>query len=382
MSKSKTFTVVSLFSGIGGMDLGFQYAGFETIWANEISGNAAKSYEINFGLKPTNEDINKISPEDIPDSDIIIGGPPCQSFSLVGKKLPNDPRGKLVFRFMEIVQSKLPKAFVMENVPGLAASRISGMRLTQYLAEELNQAGYNVKVVKLNAVDFMIPQRRNRIFIIGIRNGEICLPEPTTFAKECYNIDLNEFDVSARGAIGDLGACVCHRELAQYKHSPHSIFSSLMRKNNNDKVTLHECPTMSNKDIELLKHIPPGGNYQDVPDDISTMRIMNFKKSGGRTTTYGRLHPDRPSYTINTYFRRPNVGSNFHYSEPRLITPREAMRFQSLPDHFQICYSSQDERNAFIGNAVPPLLAHAIAWSLKNGLERRKGSTPRQGRLF
>ena len=107
----------------------------------------------------------------------------------------------------------------------------------------------------------------------------------------------------------------------------------------------------------------------DVPDEIATGRIKKFKETGGRTTTYGRLHPDKPSYTINTYFRRPNVGSNFHYAQPRLITPREAMRFQSFPDHFEIQQGgAQDQRNALIGNAVPPLLARAIAWSVKRVL--------------
>jgi DNA (cytosine-5)-methyltransferase 1 len=121
---------------------------------------------------------------------------------------------------------------------------------------------------------------------------------------------------------------------------------------------------MSSTDMQIVQHIPPGGNYQDIPDSISTGRVMKFKETGGRTTTYGRLHPDQPSYTINTYFRRPNVGCNFHYSEPRLITPREAMRLQSMPDHWELVFSSQDARNALIGNAVPPLMGHAIAWSV------------------
>ena len=144
-----------------------------------------------------------------------------------------------------------------------------------------------------------------------------------------------------------------------------------MRLKEPSRVTLHECPRMSETDKNLVRHIPPGGNYRDIPDDIATGRVLKFKKTGGRTTTYGRLHPEKPAYTINTYFRRPNVGCNFHYSENRLITPREAMRFQSIPDHFNLCYSSQDERNAFIGNAVPPFLAHAIAWSIKKQLVQK-----------
>jgi len=113
-----------------------------------------------------------------------------------------------------------------------------------------------------------------------------------------------------------------------------------------------------------VKHIPPGGNYTNIPDEISTTRIMSFKKTGGRTTTYGRLHPEKPAYTINTYFNRPNVGANYHYEDERLITVREALRLQSFPDHFTPYYSNQRSLHMQVGNAVPPLLARAIAESL------------------
>jgi DNA (cytosine-5)-methyltransferase 1 len=99
---------------------------------------------------------------------------------------------------------------------------------------------------------------------------------------------------------------------------------------------------------------------------------MRFKQSGGRTSTYARLHPDRPSYTVNTYFRRPNVGSNFHYAQDRLITAREAMRLQALPDSMSLVYKRQDERNALIGNAVPSLLAEGVAWQLMRSLRKNR----------
>lgn len=146
-----------------------------------------------------------------------------------------------------------------------------------------------------------------------------------------------------------------------------------MRQRGLPDVSLHEEPRMADTDRLLVKHIPPGGNCTDIPDEIAPGRVLKFKRTGGRTTTYGRLHPDRPSYTINTYFRRPNVGCNFHCLEPRLITPREAMRFQSIPDHFEVRYGSEDGRNALIGNAVPPLMAHAIAWALGGALEGKPG---------
>lgn len=370
MHKNKKYTVASLFSGMGGLDLGFEKAGFIIKWANEISPNAAKSYALNFQNTPICEDITKVSLDSIPSTDIVIGGPPCQAFSLVGKRREDDQRGFLVFRYLEIIQEKLPKIFVMENVPGLAASKIDGRRLTDILSEQYSKIGYNVNIVKPIASDYLVPQKRRRIFILGSLEKKIDMPNPLNFAEECYDVDNKKFDISAKAAIGDLGKCVGKGEMSSYSTTPISDFSKLMRsRNKSNVVSLHECPRMSNTDIEILKHIPPGGNYQDIPDAISPGRVLKFKKTGGRTTTYGRLHPDKPSYTINTYFRRPNVGANFHYSEHRLITAREAMRFQSFPDQFNLVYSSQDEKNSFIGNAVPPLLAHAIAWSVKNSLD-------------
>ena len=156
----------------------------------------------------------------------------------------------------------------------------------------------------------------------------------------------------------------------RYTEGPHSEYSKLMRRNSADFVTLHNMPTMSALDLELVKHIPPGGNYVDIPDEIATARIMKIKASGGRTTTYGRLHPGKPSYTINTYFNRPNVGANYHYKFPRLITVREALRLQSFPDSFTPVFSNQRSLHMQIGNAVPPLLARSIAESLKRTLCR------------
>lgn len=366
---SKNLKVVSLFSGIGGLDLGFEWEGFNIIWANDINTTATSSYSLNFNLKPTNENILNIPMNDIPTADVIIGGPPCQSFSLVGKRDKDDPRGQLVFRFVEIVKKKQPRAFVMENVPGMAASKIDGRRLPDILVEQFESFGYKVTKMNLIASDYLVPQKRRRIVIVGFKDDTPEVPNPKLFAKECYNIDIEKYDISSKAAIGDLGECTAKGQRALYRDIEPSTFAKLMRISRQVDVSLHETPRMSKTDQLLVEHIPPGGNYLDVPDEIATGRILKFKKSGGRTTTYGRLHPDKPSYTINTYFRRPNVGCNFHYFEPRLITPREAMRFQSIPDHFEINYASQDERNAVIGNAVPPILGRAIAWTLKKAFE-------------
>jgi DNA (cytosine-5)-methyltransferase 1 len=379
---SKAYTVTSLFSGAGGLDLGFEWQGFHILWASDLNKNATDSYLRNFGRPALQCDISDLSVDAIPCADVIIGGPPCQSFSLVGQRKQDDPRGKLVFEFLRIVREKQPLAFVMENVPGMAASTINGRRLPEILEEQFAELGYLVERFQLHALDYLVPQRRKRLVLVGCRTSRPVKPDGATFARECYQITRDDVDLGAKAALNDLGACVGRGLRANYKSVEPSLFARIMRRAGLDSVSLHECPRMSSTDLQIVRHIPPGGNYQDIPDSISTGRVMKFKQTGGRTTTYGRLHPDRPSYTINTYFRRPNVGCNFHYSEPRLITPREAMRLQSMPDHWELMFTSQDARNALIGNAVPPLMGHAIAWtvrkSLTASLESQKPRAPLQ----
>lgn len=377
MKKNKP-TVASLFCGIGGLDLGFEWAGFDVIWATDIMPAAIESYPKNFGRPAFEHDVNEMALSLIPDVDVIIGGPPCQSFSLVGQRREDDERGKLVFRFFEAVKFKRPAAFVMENVPGISASKVDGMRLTDVLADEFRKIGYIVNVVKLDASHYLVPQKRKRIFIMGSLSALVPAPDPQLFAKECYKIDNETYNNGAEAALGDLGSPVAKGEFSNYKCKPHSEFSRIMRRAEGKRISLHEIPQMSETDKILLSFIPPGGNYQDVPDAYATQRILNFKRTGGRTTTYARLHPDRPSYTVNTYFRRPNVGSNFHYSASRLITAREALRLQSIPDHFAICKCSQEVRNTLIGNAVPPLMGQAVGWSVLRILNQATCVSARQ----
>lgn len=364
----KRLQIVSLFTGLGGLDMGFHLEDCQITWAVDSSRAATKTYELNFGIPAICEDVGRLAFTDIPDCDIIVGGPPCQAFSLMGQRRPDDPRGKLVFRFLEIVEAKAPMAFVMENVPGMSASRINDIRLPDVLCHRFECLGYRVTKFELTATDYLVPQRRRRLIMVGSRVHRPGIPDPVTFARNCYDIDLFSYDCSAQAAIGDLGNCSPKGGRSPYRQEPASAFAGIMRSSGLPDVSLHECPRMSKTDAAIVNHIPPGGNYMNIPDEIAPGRVLKYKKTGGRTTTYGRLHPKRPAFTINTYFRRPNVGCNFHYSEPRLITPREAMRFQSIPDHFELDFTSQDQRNALIGNAVPPLMARAIAWNLKNEL--------------
>lgn len=365
------YSVVSLFSGCGGLDLGFKNAGFELIWANEIDNDSAKTYKKfihkNIIIGDILENISLV-----PKSDIVIGGPPCQSFSLLGKRLNDDPRVKLVFTFLEIITKLKPKVFLMENVPGICSSIYNNMRLHEHLINEFSKLGYIVDILKLNAVDFYVPQRRKRIFLLGSRrlNKKFKLISSEEYSRKILGFKNQKKPVSCIDALGDLPSLSNQKDvLLEYKSSILSEYAKKMREKSNGKVSLHFVPIMSERDKLFVHYIAPGGNYKDIPDEISTRRIMTFKKTGGRTTTYGRLHPDKPAYTINTYFNRPNVGANYHYSEERLIAPREGLRLQSFPDYFTPVFSSQRSLYRQIGNAVPPLLAQVLAESIKQMLK-------------
>jgi len=366
-------TVGGFFAGCGGLDYGFKNAGFEIKWASELEPSFCLSYESLTGHSCIVGDFWE-NWQTIPKVDVIVGGPPCQSFSLVGKRLADDPRGRLVWGFLEMIAAHRPRAFLMENVAGLSASRVDGERLTDYLGSQFRKLGYRLLTEKVDASDFFVPQRRKRTIMIGIASTaeDPCLISQANFADKIAartGVRIQSSPITALEALSDLPSPALKRgELVGYRSGPRSAFAEIMRLGADDTVSLQTMPTMSKLDREFVRHIPPGGNYLNIPDEVSTQRIMGFKKSGGRTTTYGRLDPNQPAYTINTYFNRPNVGANYHYSEERLITVREAMRLQSFPDTFTPVFKSQRELHIQIGNAVPPLLAEALALSLLENL--------------
>lgn len=370
-----SLNVGSFFAGAGGLDFGFQNAGFNLLWANELEKSFCDSYAGLVGHDSHPGDF-WLEHKKMPDVDVIIGGPPCQSFSLVGKRLSEDPRGKLVSGFKDLIIERRPRAFLLENVPGLAASKFNGERLPDYLVQEFQKAGYTMLKEKVDATDSFVPQRRKRLILIGVLNpsDELRLVTRESFAEHLLKRTGIEFSLSnttSADALSDLPKASVEL-VSRYDRQPSSPYAKLMRIGAGDSVSLQRPPTMSALDREFVNHIPPGGNYLDIPDEISTKRILNFKATGGRTTTYGRLAADQPSYTVNTYFNRPNVGSNYHYEELRLITVREALRLQSFPDRFTPQFKSQRELHVQIGNAVPPLMAESLALTMKSALGAKK----------
>lgn len=370
VTRKNKHSVVSLFAGCGGLDLGFVWEGYNIVWAKDNFSDAVQTYKENIGDHILLGDIKGVDPDAIPKCDIVIGGPPCQAFSLVGKRDPRDPTGNLVWNFCEVVEQKRPKIFLMENVTGLKAARdTEGARVLPELLRVFSHLGYSVNYFILNAADYGVPQRRRRVFIVGnLEGNQIPIPEPTHTHDLTQRplLGQKELWVTCRDALDDLSSPSTDSDLGSYRKKPDCDYQVFSRKGNSDGVRNHQMPYMSETDMKIIKAVPVGGNYMDVPDDIATKRIKNFKRTGGRTTTYGRMDPSKPAYTLNTYFSRPNVGCNIHYREDRLITIREGLRIQSFPDWFVV--SSTSKRGAYkqVGNAVPPLLAQALARHLLN----------------
>lgn len=334
---------VSLFSGGGGLDLGFKQAGYDIIWAIDNNQDAVNTYKRNVGSEIMCGDITAIDINEIPHADIVIGGPPCQSFSLAGKRQCDDERGKLVWRYLDIIKHVSPKAFLFENVAGLISAKDKqGNRILDGLLETFTELGYYVSWHLVNAADYGVPQLRKRVIIVGLKDGHFEFPVTThnndgTDGKNKY--------VSVEDAIGDLPL-----------------------PGTSGSISEHDYPTMSKLDQYICSHVKPGGNYLDIPDDVPSVRIRRLKREGGHTTCYGRMLPDKPSYTINTYFNRPNVGCNIHYKYDRIITLREAMRLQTFPDNYEFVSKSKQGKNLIVGNAVPPHLANVLATKLKDYL--------------
>lgn len=373
---SKPFRLIDLFSGAGGMTLGFTniqndegQTAFQTIWANDYNKDAVDTFNTNFGkhcVYGNIVDLLNDSSLKIPDADIVIGGPPCQGFSLLNKDRDIDPRKQLWRPYMDIVEQSGARVFVMENVRQLLSSNE-----IHEITDMANKLGFKVATAVLCAADYGVPQERYRAFVIGTRNGHspsnVFPPRKTHYnpKNDTGNTDLfNEYIEqpspwkTVRDAIGDLPEPVG----TEFRDEP-------------GPFDLHFGRNPTEKSKKRYRAVPPGGNRFDLQKNAPeiTPDCWKRKKSGG-TDLFGRLWWSRPSVTIRTEFFKPEKGRYLHPVQHRAITHREGARLQSFPDDFKFC-GSKAEIARQIGNAVPPLLGEAIARSayiLLTGKENEK----------
>ncbi len=329
--KDKEIGIVSLFSGCGGLDLGFEQVGsYKTIWANDFKHEACESFKNHFGDIIIEGDIEKIDPYVkgvVPDCDLILGGFPCQDFSIIWKRPGLDgERGNLYKSFLRFVDAKKPKAFVAENVKGLLTA--NGKKAIKQIIQDFQNIhpGYVVKPHLYNFADYGVPEFRERVLIVGIRidtGFHFEHPKPTHGPAE-----------------GLLPYVTVGEAFKGVKDVPY----------NNELLNVKE------RTKKIISLIPEGGNFTDIPKESP------YYVKGMISHVYRRVHLGEPSKTIIAAGGGGTWG--YHYPENRPLTNRERARIQAFPDDF-VFYGSTTEVRRQIGNAVPPVGVHAVAKALK-----------------
>ncbi|USI68236.1 DNA cytosine methyltransferase [Lactococcus petauri] len=351
------FKILDLFCGAGGMSHGMHMnPNFKTVVAADINKNLAQTMkQNNIDVELIVGDIQEKSVKDYIINlsrerkvNMVIGGPPCQGFSLKGKKLGlDDPRNFLFLEYLDIVKQLKPEVFVIENVKSLLST--SNGWFKEQILTAINDLGYQVSVGILKAIDYGVPQKRERTIFLCSKHKKISLPAPTT--KDI---------VTVREAIGDLAYLNSNEGDFEQEYITEAIsdYQRMMR-SNSKKLYNHKASNHSNIAIEKLKMIPAEKGKEFLPKEL--LGKQKFK------TTWGRLVWDEPSGTIDTRFDASSNGKNNHPFLHRSITPREAARLQSFDDQY-IFYGKKVDIRTQIGNAVPPLMAKAIADQIYNTL--------------
>lgn len=353
------YRIIDLFAGAGGLTEGFREAfgaDMLPVWANDNNPAAVETYNANFGPHGIFGDIVDLlaDPHIIPQADIVIGGPPCQGFSLLNKNREDDPRKDMWRFFMEVVRRSGASVFVMENVPQLLGS--AEHKAAVLAATEL---GFQVVWAKLCAADYGVPQVRHRAFIIGSRIADPALSFPPlpTHAKPSSR---TKFCLPGWRTVADAVADL-----------PPPVGTEIARLR--PPLDLHFGRTPTPTSIARYRAIPDEGmnrfDLQRLAPELTPGCWI--RKTSGGTDLFGRLWWDRPAFTIRTEFFKPEKGRYLHPEQHRPITHREAARLQTFPDTFQFC-GSKIEIARQIGNAVPPLLAAAVAGSVRQLLERQR----------
>lgn len=335
---------VDVFAGAGGLSLGLRNAGWKVAFAFDNDPIAVETYRRNLGTHAEVLDAELLEPAELMERaglepgecGLLAGGPPCQGFSLQRRGSREDPRNRLVLRFLHYIAGLRPRAFLMENVPAIASVR--GRRLLEAIVDHTQGVGYSVYIRTLDAADYGLAQHRRRAFLVGLdpNAGPFVWPEPTRSGTP-------------------LTVAEAFQGLPSPPHdgSPHPGVPNHYRE-----------ARLSAKNIERIRHVPPGGGREDLPPEL---RLKCHENGHRHLDTYGRLAWDRPSGTITARFDSFTRGRFGHPVEDRSITLREGARLQGLPDWF-VVEGSREDGARMIGNAVPPPLGSALGRAIRQAL--------------
>lgn len=342
--------IIDLFSGVGGLSLGFEWAGFKTVASIDIWGDAIETYNHNrknkCGIETDIASFNKDIKKYVKDIKVtgVIGGPPCQGFSTArlsdaSSKIEgiNESRNQLYLEFYKTVEMLDPDFFLIENVRGMVT--LDKGAFVKDIHSRFGKIGYQIVHEVINAADYGVPQSRRRVFFIGLKSKKFEFPKK------------REIHVTSLEALGDLRSTFLS---PTYKSIPKNNYQKLMRQGST-LVMNHEPTKHSEKTVEIISMIPDGGSIKSLPAKFWEVRKFN--------KAFQRMNSKEPSLTIDTGHR-----NYFHFKENRIPTVRESARIQSFPDSFEFL-GSKTSQYMQVGNAVPPLLAYEIALQIKKYLK-------------
>ena len=352
------YNVVDLFSGVGGLSYGFsKMPEFNILAANEIEKDISIAYTLNHpNVAMLNCDINQLTEEKFQEIlkgkrvDLIVGGPPCQSYSTLGKR-QMDERANLFMQYKRILTILNPKAFVFENVSGILS--MDKGRLFERIKSEFESLGYQLKYKLLDAVDYGVPQHRERVILVGFKGeNKFEYPQPT------YGEGLKPY-ITLEEAIGDLPSIKSGQTNNTFDSSFSNDFLNFVRKSD-ETMTEHSAPNNGEHLIKIMEALKDGQSKDELPEDI--------RPKSGYGNTYAKLWWKKPSTTITRNFACPSSSRCIHPRDSRAMSIREGARLQSFPDDYKF-YGSDGMKRLEIGNAVPPLLSKVIAEQMLKALE-------------
>ncbi|PSQ55141.1 DNA (cytosine-5-)-methyltransferase [Halobacteriales archaeon SW_8_68_21] len=365
-------TYVDLFAGAGGLSVGLERAGFELVHAVEVDDDARTSFANNReGLEPEEmtQDISEIDNQDITEVvgrdtvDLVAGGPPCQGFSEVVSPDGSDDRNHLFVNFISWVNELDPKAALFENVRGM--QNTADGKFFDAVEESFDQMGYDVTHRVVEASDFGVPQHRHRLLVLATKKSETELPFD--------GFELDPVDVpGVIDGIGDLPEVGPGETKTEYDTEPETVVQRDLR-GDVDDLTHHQAANHSDDMVEMLSHISDGGNRTEIPDEL--------QPSSGYHNSYSRLDSEEPAVAITSNMSKPSSARCVHPFQDRGLTPREGARLQTFPDSYQFEGALGAVRKQ-IGNAVPPYLAEAVGYYLKQSVYNQQLSDDERGRIY
>jgi len=354
----RDLTYVDLFAGAGGLSIGLERAGFELLHAVEVDADARATFANNrdgMDADDLSEDIREVDVDDIPDLvgaetvDLVAGGPPCQGFSEVVSPDGSDERNHLFENFIDWVNMLEPGAALFENVRGM--QKTADGEFFDAVEASFDQMGYTVSSRVVTSSDFGVPQHRRRLVVLATKDGRPDKP-------------FDGFDVDpirtpgVMDGIGDLPELGPNEEIEEYDQEPETVMQEDLR-GDCDRLSSHKAASHTDDMVEMISHIPDGGDRSHIPD--------NLQPSSGYHNSYSRLRSDEPAVAITSNMSKPSSARCIHPFQHRGLTPREGARLQTFPDSYRF-EGGLVSRRQQIGNAVPPYLAEALGYYLKSAV--------------